>query len=76
VGERVAARAEAIEAAAEHLLESLRDGSGSATERPLRALADELHQLIVDEERRVLPLLEQHLGDSELDDIGRAMHEV
>jgi NADH:ubiquinone oxidoreductase subunit F (NADH-binding) len=75
-GERVAARAEAIEAAAEHLLESLRDGSGSATERPLRALADELHQLIVDEERRVLPLLEQHLGDSELDDIGRAMHEV
>jgi hypothetical protein len=75
-GERVAARAEAIEAAAEHLVESLRKGHDGATERPLRALADELHQLIVDEERRVLPLLEQHLGDSELDDIGRAMHEV
>ena len=46
------------------------------SKRPLHTLADELHRLILDEERRVLPLLEQHLDESELDDIGRAMHEV
>ena len=76
-GERVAERAEAIQAAAEQLVESLlHDSSDAASKRPLHTLADELHRLILDEERRVLPLLEQHLGDSELDDIGRAMHEV
>ncbi len=76
-GERVAERAEAIQAAAESLVEALeRDSSDATSKRPLHELADELHRLILDEERRVLPLLEQHLGDSELDDIGRAMHEV
>ena len=76
-GERVAERAEAIQAAAEGLVAALQQDSSDATsKRPLHALADELHRLILDEERRVLPLLEQHLGDSELDDIGRAMHEV
>ena len=76
-GERVAEQAEAIQAAAEQLVESLQqDSSDAASKRPLHELADELHRLILDEERRVLPMLEQHLGESELDDIGRAMHEV
>ena len=72
-GERVAGQAEAIQSAAEQLVEALQRDS---SDLPLHALADQLHRLIVDEERRVLPLLEQHLGESELDDIGRAMHEV
>jgi hypothetical protein len=72
-GERVAERSEAIQSAAAGLVEGLRR---DASDRPLRTLADELHRLILDEERRVLPLLEQHLDQSELDDIGRAMHEV
>ena len=89
-GERVAERAEAIQSAAEAARRdappgsirrlvgrhSRRSSSDVSSEVPLRALADELHRLILDEERRVLPLLEQHLGESELDDIGRAMHEV
>jgi NADH:ubiquinone oxidoreductase subunit F (NADH-binding) len=73
-GERVAERAEAIQTAAEHVVESLQQDSSDAAS--LHELADELHRLILDEERRMLPLLEQHLGESELDDIGRAMHEV
>jgi NADH-ubiquinone oxidoreductase subunit F-like iron-sulfur protein len=72
-GERVAEGAETIQSAAEGLVGALRHDS---SDRPLQALADELHRLIVDEERRVLPLLEQHLGESDLDDIGRAMHEA
>ena len=72
-GERVAGQAEAIQSAAEQLVEALQRDS---SDLPLHALADQLQRLIVDEERRVLPLLEQHLGESELDDIGRAMHEV
>jgi NADH:ubiquinone oxidoreductase subunit F (NADH-binding) len=83
-GERVAERAEDIQSAAEDLVETLRrvsaesstDGPHASSEVPLRDLADQLHRLILDEERRVLPLLERHLGESELDDIGRAMHEV
>jgi hypothetical protein len=72
-GERVAERSEAIQSAAAGLVEAL---GRDVSDRPLRTLADELHRLILDEERRVLPLLEQHLDQSELDDIGRAMHEV
>jgi NADH-quinone oxidoreductase subunit F len=89
-GERVAERAEAIQSAATDLVETLRrapspassDGPtdaaspGISSQVGLRALADQLHRLILDEERRVLPLLERHLGESELNDIGRAMHEV
>ena len=76
-GERIAERAETIQAAAEALVDALQQASPDASsKRPLHALADELHRMILDEERRVLPLLEQHLGESELDDIGRAMHEV
>ena len=80
-GERVADRAEAIQSAAEDLVDTLRrdpsDGSSpDGSSVPLRAVADQLHRLILDEERAVLPLLERHLGESDLDDIGRAMHEV
>ena len=74
-GERIAERAEGIQEAAEQLVDALQQAD-APSKRPLHALADELHRLILDEERRVLPLLEQHLDESELDDIGRAMHEV
>jgi NADH:ubiquinone oxidoreductase subunit F (NADH-binding) len=70
-GERIADRAEALEAATEELLERVRGGDTA-----IHALARDLHRMILDEERRVLPILERHLGEGDLEDIGRAMHEA
>ncbi len=72
-GEELAARADDLDRAAQNLVAALRS---SPADPQLHDLARDLHAAIIDEERRIVPLLENHLDDGSLTDVGRAMHEA
>lgn len=72
-GAEIAVRAEELDRAAQNIVATIVD---APADPQLQELVDDLHSAIIDEERRLLPLLERHLDDEALDDIGRAMHEA
>ncbi|MGD9704113.1 MAG: NADH-ubiquinone oxidoreductase-F iron-sulfur binding region domain-containing protein [Acidimicrobiia bacterium] len=72
-GERAAERGEHLERATARVLHDLRS---SSSDRTLSDLATDLDDLILDEDRRIIPLLEEQLDDADLDELGRAIHEA